>query len=85
MSVLLTEAIKGRFGAHAGIGTAPGTKLPAGVADKLAEAFTHTYWIAAALIVPAFIAALFLPRVRPEPVEDDEGGAGEAAAILAHA
>jgi EmrB/QacA subfamily drug resistance transporter len=85
MSVLLTNAIHDRFGEQAGIGTAPGTELPAAVADKLAGAFGHTYVIAAALIVPAFIAALFLPRRRPEPIEEDEGGAGESAPVLIHA
>jgi EmrB/QacA subfamily drug resistance transporter len=85
MSVLLTNAIHDRFGGQAGIGTAPGTKLPASIADKLADAFTHTFWIAAFLIIPAFIAALFLPKRRPEPIEDDEGGAGESAPVLMHA
>ena len=42
--------------------------------------------IALALIVPALIAALFLPRVKPEPVEEDgeAPGADESAPVLMH-
>jgi EmrB/QacA subfamily drug resistance transporter len=84
MSVLLARALTSRFGSHGGIGTVPGTHLPAAVADKMADAFTHVFWIAAILIIPAFVSALFLPRVKPEPVEEEGGGADEAAPVLVH-
>ena len=51
----------------------------------MASAFAHTYWWAAALIVPAIAVAFLLPRVKPEPIEDDEPGAGEPAPVLMHA
>jgi len=87
MSVILTVALQDRFGGAAGetgLGAAP-SDLPLAVRDTMTEAFTHTYWWAAALIVPAILAALLLPRVKPEPVEDDEpAGAGEVAPVLMH-
>jgi hypothetical protein len=50
----------------------------------MASAFAHTYWWAVALIVPAIAVALLLPRRKPEPVEDDDTGAGEPAPVLMH-
>ena len=50
----------------------------------MASAFTHTYWWATALIVPALLVALLLPRRKPEPVEDEAGEVG-AAPVLMHA
>ena len=84
MSVILTAALTDRFGgARAGLGAAP-ANLPLEVKNLMTEAFTHTYWWAPALIVPALLAALLLPRRKPEPVED-EGEAGAAAPVLVHA
>ena len=50
----------------------------------LAEAYGYTYWWALALIVPALLVALLLPRVKPEPVVDEDG-ASDAAPVLMHA
>ena len=84
MSVLLTEALKSRLGDGAGIGGTVPAHLPAQVRDLMASAFTHTYWIALALIVPAALAALLLPRRKPEPVDEDDTDTG-AAPVLVHA
>jgi hypothetical protein len=85
LSVILTAQVQDRFGEQAGgAGEAAGA-LPPQVADTLAEAYGATYWWAAALIVPALLAALLLPRTKPEPIEDEEGGAGEPAPVLIHA
>ena len=40
------------------------------IANRMAEAYGATYWWALALIVPAILCALLLPRVKPEPFED---------------
>jgi EmrB/QacA subfamily drug resistance transporter len=84
MSVILSEALKDKLGDQAagGIGATP-RELPLEVRDLMASAFTHTYWVALALIVPALLAALLLPRRKPEPVEEDD--AGDAAPVLMHA
>jgi EmrB/QacA subfamily drug resistance transporter len=88
MSVILTVALRDRLGggegAETGLG-ASGANLPLEVRDTMASAFTHTYWWAVALIVPAILAALLLPFTKPDPVEDEEGEAGDAAPILMHA
>jgi EmrB/QacA subfamily drug resistance transporter len=89
MSVILTVALKDRLGGGSGdggLGAAP-ANLPLEVRDTMAGAFTHTYWWAVALIGPAILAAILLPRAKPEPIEDDEegGAGGEAAPVLIHA
>ncbi len=84
MSVLLARALLTRFGSHGGIGTVPGTHLPPAIADKMAEAFTHVFWIAAILIIPALITAFFLPRKKPEPIEEEPADADESAPVLMH-
>jgi EmrB/QacA subfamily drug resistance transporter len=84
LSVILTAQVQDRFGEQAGGAGQAAGKLPPAVADKLAEAYGATYWWAAALIVPALLTALLLPRTKPEPVEDEEGGAGEPAPALMH-
>jgi EmrB/QacA subfamily drug resistance transporter len=89
MSVILTNALTDRLGggggsAESGLGQS-GANLPAQVRETMAGAFGHTYWWAAALIVPAILAALLLPRNKPEPVEDEQGGTGgEQAPVLMH-
>jgi EmrB/QacA subfamily drug resistance transporter len=83
MSVILTVALTDRLGGgsgDSGLGAAP-TNLPLEVRDLMASAFTHTYWWAVALIVPAILVALLLPRKKPEPLED-EPGAGEAPVLM---
>jgi len=85
MSVILATQLQNKFGENTGIGQAP-TNLSPEVKDLMATAFTHTYWIAAFLIVPALIAAFFLPRTKPAPAEDDEEarGEGEGTPVLMH-
>jgi len=51
----------------------------------MTTAFTHTFWWATALIIPALIAAFLLPRRKPKPVEDEEEGGADAAPVLVHA
>jgi EmrB/QacA subfamily drug resistance transporter len=88
MSVILTVALKDRLGGGAGSDSGlggTGANLPLQIRDTMAEAFTHTYWWAVALIVPAIVVALLLPRRKPAPVEEDEPGAGgEQAPVLVH-
>jgi MFS family permease len=89
MSVILTVALTDRFpdsggGAGGGLG-GTGQDLPLQVRNLMTEAFTHTYWWAVALIVPAVLVAFLLPRKKAEPIEDDEPGADEAAPVLMHA
>jgi hypothetical protein len=88
MSVILTHALTDRLpGAPAGGGLGQSGKgLPAQIRDVMADAFGHTYIWATALVVVAFGAAFFLPRHKPDPVEDeDEGTDGTPAPVLIHA
>src|SRR3954469_19592233 len=92
MSVILTVALKDKLGGLGGGGSdtglgATGQDLPLQVRNLMTEAFTHTYWWAVALIVPALLVAFLLPRVKPEPIEDDDepGAGGEQAPVLMHA
>jgi EmrB/QacA subfamily drug resistance transporter len=87
MSVILTVALTDRLGGGGGSDTglgATGANLPLAVRDTMASAFAYTYWWAVALVVPALLVALLLPRKKPEPLED-EPGAGEPAPVLMHA
>jgi MFS family permease len=88
MSVILTVALQDRLGGGSGGDTGlggTGASLPLQVRDTMTSAFTHTYWIAAALFIPALIVAFMLPRVKPAPVEEDEpGSGGEPAPVLMH-
>jgi len=87
LSVILTSQLQDRFGEQSGgAGAAAGQKVPLEIANKMADAYGATFWWALALIVPAILCALLLPRTKPEPVEDDEGGAGadDATPVLMH-
>lgn len=91
MSVILTVALNDRLGAQAGSGGSPesglggaGQNLPLEIRNLMTEAFTHTFWWATALIIPALIAAFLLPRRKPKPVEGEEED-GAAAPVLIHA
>jgi EmrB/QacA subfamily drug resistance transporter len=89
MSVVLTVALQDKLGgagggSDTGLGTT-GQDLPLQVRNLMTEAFTHTYWWAVALIIPALAVAFLLPRVKPEPIEDDEPDADEPAPVLVHA
>ena len=88
MSVLLTDALTKRLPAGSGNGLGQsGKNLPEQIKDLMADAFGHTYIWAAVLVCVAIVAAFFLPRVKPAPIEEeDEGtGGGEAAPVLIHA
>jgi hypothetical protein len=87
MAVLLTNALSSRLpGAGGGIGAA--ASIPADQLDRvlplMAEAFAATFTWALVLVGVAFIPALFLPRHRPEPIEDEDE-ATPAEVLLAHA
>ncbi|MDA0183959.1 DHA2 family efflux MFS transporter permease subunit [Solirubrobacter phytolaccae] len=92
MSVILTVALSDRLAeagagggsAESGLGGAAGQNLPLAVRDTMTGAFTHTFWWATALVIPALLAAFLLPRRKPAPIEDEEGD-GTAAPILMHA
>ena len=84
LTVALTDRLGGGSGADSGLG-GTGANLPLEVRDTMASAFTHTYWWASALIVPALLVAFLLPRVKPAPVEDDKPDTGgEQAPVLMH-
>jgi EmrB/QacA subfamily drug resistance transporter len=85
MSVILVTALKDRLpGAPAGGGLGrSGHGLPARIRDLMADAFAHTYWYALGLLALALLAALMLPRSKPEPIDDVD--AGDAAPVLMHA
>jgi EmrB/QacA subfamily drug resistance transporter len=86
MSVLLTAALKDRLpGAPEGGGLGQsGKDLPAQIKDLMAEAFGHTYIWSTAFVAVAFLAAWFLPRRKPEPLEDEDEDS-DAAPVLMHA
>src|SRR3954466_3517333 len=84
MSVILTSQVQDRFGANAGGAGQTGGALPPQFRDTLAEAYGATYWWALALLIPAPAAALVLPPRKPEPLEEEDGGAGESAPVLMH-
>jgi EmrB/QacA subfamily drug resistance transporter len=84
MSVLLTAALKNSLpGAPEGGGLGQsGKNLPAEIKNLMAEAFGHTYIWATAFVAIAFVAAWFLPRRKPEPIEDEEEDADTAPALM---
>jgi EmrB/QacA subfamily drug resistance transporter len=86
MSVILVAALKDRLpGAPSGGGLGQsGAGLPARTRDLMADAFAHTYWWALGLLALALLAALLLPRTKPEPI-DDEDEAAAGAPVLMHA
>lgn len=91
MSVILTIALQDRLTDGGTSGGSPesglggtGANLSLEVRDTMTGAFTHTFWWATALVVPALLAAFLLPRRKPQPVDDGEEDAGSAP-ILMHA
>jgi EmrB/QacA subfamily drug resistance transporter len=89
LSVLLTHALTSRLPGDVG-GEGIGTSIPPAlrerVAPLMAEAFGATFWWALALVLVALVvAAVLLPKRKPEPVDDpDAAGAGEPALMMGH-
>jgi EmrB/QacA subfamily drug resistance transporter len=54
-------------------------KLPLPVADKIAAAFSHTFWWAVVTILIAFIPTLYLPHRAARPVSPPPGADGASA------
>jgi hypothetical protein len=83
ISVVLTNQLKSRplalpaIASHRDPTVAAQIGGPAGVAKGLAqgaEAFAHTYWVAASLVLLTFIPVYFLPRKQEVThLLDDEG------------
>ena len=70
ISVLLANQLSAKLGGGTGGGIGSTEKVPPAVMEKIAgpmaDAFQHTYWYAAALLLLAFVPALLLPRKRPD-------------------
>jgi hypothetical protein len=66
-AVVLERRIVHNFGGHAGSGGTAAVlsttvKLPAPVAEKIAHAFSYTFWWSVFTILIAFVPTLFLPN-----------------------
>jgi EmrB/QacA subfamily drug resistance transporter len=78
----------GPAASHAGAGLvlSTTTKLPPPVADKIAAAFSHTFWWAVVTILLAFIPTLYLPHHGaapvPRPAEVDGSASPPAAGVM---
>ncbi|WP_218005119.1 DHA2 family efflux MFS transporter permease subunit [Actinomadura macra] len=70
ISVLLANKLASNLGGGGGGEIGSAEKIPPAVMEKIAgpmaDAFQHTYWYAAGLLVFAFLPALLLPRRKPE-------------------
>ncbi|QXJ26970.1 DHA2 family efflux MFS transporter permease subunit [Actinomadura graeca] len=70
ISVLLANRLASNLGGGAGGEIGSTQKIPPAVMEKIAgpmsDAFQHTYWYAAGLLLFAFLPALLLPRRKPE-------------------
>jgi EmrB/QacA subfamily drug resistance transporter len=91
LSVLLADNIADRLppggGESGGFGQALPDDVREQVAPFMADAFGATFWVALGLLGVALLAALLLPRTKPEPVFDPDDEAGEDAAapvLVAH-
>jgi EmrB/QacA subfamily drug resistance transporter len=91
LSVLLATALSDKLGGTGGGGLGAAAALPpdqrAHIAGPMAEAFGSTFWWALGLVLVALVvAAILLPKDKPEPVEDpDAEGEAEGAPALAMA
>ncbi|TDD76238.1 DHA2 family efflux MFS transporter permease subunit [Actinomadura darangshiensis] len=70
MSVLLANQLTANLGGGAGGGIGSTEKVPPEIMKKIAgpmaDAFQHTIWYSAGLLLLAFLPALLLPRKKPE-------------------
>ena len=85
LTVLLVHAISTRLpagGGQGGFGEALPEDVRVQLAPLMAEAFGVTFWWALALVGIAFLAALALPKHKPEPLEEDPGAEDAAAPVL---
>jgi len=87
LSVLLSDAIADKLSALGGGAAAAGgsassipPELRAQVAPFVAEAFGSTFAWAVVLLALSIVPALLLPRMRPQPVADEDG----AEPVLVH-
>jgi hypothetical protein len=90
LSVVLTHGLASRLpgGNEGGLAAAQsvGPAARERIAPDIAEAFGHTFWWAAGIIVLAVIPALLLPRHRPQgPGAADDGAPVGAPAVLVEA
>jgi predicted MFS family arabinose efflux permease len=80
MAVVLARFTASELGISGGVvGRRGEGKLPATVADKLAHAFGHTYWVAFGLIAFAILPSLLLPRSVPDRAPEGAVAAAEGA------
>jgi len=89
MVVILTSAISSRIPGSGGATTdaAAAAKLPPAVLAHLqeltAQAFGETFWWALGLVTLAFVvAAVLLPKHKPEPVEEDDDSTDVATSAI---
>ena len=68
----------------AGNPSAAGQKLGAEIATQAADAFSHTFWVAAVLVALTLVPALFLPRKREESHLLDAETAEGAPTVMIH-
>jgi EmrB/QacA subfamily drug resistance transporter len=93
LTVTLAAALSDRLPQAAGSdgGATAGGQIPDAVREQIAplmaDAYGHTFWIAAALLAIAFVSAALLPWRKPEaPVEtEDETAEGTPARVMIHA
>jgi hypothetical protein len=93
LTVTLAAALSDRLPQAAGSDGAAtaGGQIPDAVREQIAplmaDAYGHTFWIAAALLAIAFVSAALLPWRKPEaPVEtEDETAEGTPAPVMIHA
>ncbi|MFI0445856.1 DHA2 family efflux MFS transporter permease subunit [Actinomadura sp. 6N118] len=61
----LSDKLGGSGGGEIGSGEKPPPEVLAKIAPPMADAYQHTFWWAAALLLLAFLPALLLPRKKP--------------------
>jgi EmrB/QacA subfamily drug resistance transporter len=84
-SVVAKFPIVGDFLAQAGGATQAGIQALGGEVAKLsAEAFAHTFWVAAFLVTLTLVPAFFLPRKREESHLLDDGETEGTPAVMIH-